>query len=79
MSGKADSETEREKWIGAMELVMTDSGWITKLTALEYSIMLMVIFTRGIGQTIKQMDSVFTYTRTEQSTKENGNKISKTV
>ena len=79
MSGKADSETEREKWIGAMELVMTDSGWITKLTALEYSIILMAIFTRGIGQTIKQMDSVFTYTRTEQSTKENGSKINKTV
>lgn len=70
---------ERERWIGATELVMTVSGWITKLMALEYSIMLMAIFTRGIGQTIKQMGWEFTYTRTEQSTKVNGNKINKTV
>lgn len=79
MSGKEDSETAEVKCSGAMGLAMMAIGWITKHMVLVYSIILTAIFIRGTGLTIRSMGLEFTCTPTEQSTKVNGSKTSKTV
>lgn len=68
-----------ESKYGQMVRNTKDSGIMTKLTGMESSITLMVIFTRETGKMIKRMAKVNTFTPMEQLTMAIGKKTDNTV